>query len=197
MNPELGTRNSAKRRKHPTIYVIAGCNGAGKTTFAKEFLPKEVKCLRFFNADEMARGLSPLKPAAGAIKAGRLLLQEVRAAIRRKQTFALETTLSGKTYIHLFQQARDEGYEIELHYLWLSSPSQAIRRVQERVMKGGHGVPAADIRRRFKRSLQHLLDDYLPLADVWIVWDSRMLPLKEFAVSTSQDIHSLRDLLKK
>jgi predicted ABC-type ATPase len=82
----------------PTIYVIAGCNGAGKTTFAKEFLPHEVKCLRFYNADEIARGLSPLDPSAGAIKAGRLLLGEVRESIDGHETFALESTLSGKTY---------------------------------------------------------------------------------------------------
>jgi predicted ABC-type ATPase len=83
----------------PTIYIIiAGCNGAGETTFAKEFLPHEVNCPRFYNADEIARGLSPLDPMAGAIKAGRLLLNEVRESIDRQETFALETTLSGKTY---------------------------------------------------------------------------------------------------
>ena len=89
----------------PTIYLIAGCNGAGKTTFAKEFLPKEVKCLRFLNADEIARGLSPLKPSASAIQAGRLLLEQVDEYLRRRETFALESTLSGKTYIRLFQRA--------------------------------------------------------------------------------------------
>ncbi len=89
----------------PTIYLIAGCNGAGKTTFAKEFLPHEVKCLRFYNADEIARGLSPLNPSAGAIKAGRLLLSQVRESIDRHETFALESTLSGKTYVRIFQGA--------------------------------------------------------------------------------------------
>jgi predicted kinase len=109
--------------KLPTIYVIAGCNGAGKTTFAKEFLPKEVKCLRFLNADEIARGLSPLKPSAGAVRAARLLLTQVDECLRRRETFALETTLSGKTYIRRFRRARELGYEVELHYLWLSSPA--------------------------------------------------------------------------
>ena len=127
----------------PTIYVIAGCNGAGKTTFAKEFLPKEVKCLRFLNADEIARGLSPFKPSASAIRAARLLLTQVDECLRRRETFALESTLSGKTYIRLFQRARRLGYEIELHYLWLSSPAQAIARVRQRVQQGGHHVPAA------------------------------------------------------
>src|SRR5580693_2565998 len=116
-----------------TIYLIAGCNGAGKTTFAKEFLPKEVKCLRFLNADEIARGLSPFKPSAGAVQAARLLLKQVDESLRRRETFALESTLSGKTYIRLFRHARQLGYEIELHYLWLSSPALAIERVRERV----------------------------------------------------------------
>ncbi len=83
--------------RRPTIYLIAGCNGAGKTTFAKQFLPYEVKCLRFYNADELARGLSPLDPKAADFKAGRLLLAEIRNSIERKDTFALESTLSGKT----------------------------------------------------------------------------------------------------
>jgi predicted ABC-type ATPase len=167
----------------PTIYLIAGCNGAGKTTFAKEFLPKEVKCLRFLNADEIARGLSPLKPSASAVQAARLLLLQI------------ESTLSGKTYLRLFRRAHRLGYDIELNYLWLSSPSHAIARVRERVKKGGHHVPAADIRRRFKRSLVHLLDDYLPLAARWIVWDNRDMPPKRLANSASHDIEFVRKLI--
>jgi len=179
----------------PTIYVIAGCNGAGKTTFAKEFLPKEVKCLRFLNADEIARGLSPLKPSAGAIRAARLLLTQVDECLHRRETFALESTLSGKTYIRLFRRARQLGYEIELHYLWLSSPTQAIARVRQRVQQGGHNVPAGDIRRRFKRSLVHLLDDYLPLTTRWAVWDSRSLPANRLAISGVNGIESVRTLI--
>jgi predicted ABC-type ATPase len=179
----------------PTIYLIAGCNGAGKTTFAKEFLPKEVKCLRFLNADEIARGLSPLKPSAGAMQAGRLLLKQIEDNVRRRATFALESTLSGKTYIRLFRRARQLGYDIELNYLWLSNPSHAIARVRERVKKGGHHVPAGDIRRRFKRSLVHLLDDYLPLAARWIVWDNRDMPPKRLANSANHDIEYVRKLI--
>jgi predicted ABC-type ATPase len=176
----------------PTIYLIAGCNGAGKTTFAKEFLPHEVKCLRFYNADELARGLSPLDPPAAAIKAGRLLLGEIRESISRKETFALESTLSGKTYVRLFKRAHSLGYEIELHYLWLASSEQAIARVRRRVRMGGHNVPVSDIRRRFKRSLANLFEDYLPLATRWAIWDSRGLPAKRLATSTSADIDSTR-----
>jgi hypothetical protein len=95
-------------------------------------------------------------------------LTQVGACLCRRGTFALETTLSGKTYIRLFRRASKLGYEIELHYLWLSSPAQAVARVRMRVRQGGHHVPAADVRRRFKRSLAHLVDDYLPLASRWL-----------------------------
>src|SRR5260370_37610161 len=166
-----------------TIYFIAGCNGAGKTTFAKEFLPYEVKCLRFYNADEIARGLSPLEPSAGAIKAGRLLLREVRESIDRHETFALESTLSGKTYVRIFERALSSGYDLELHYLWLSNVEQAIARVRRRVQMGGHDVPVKDIRRRFKRSLTHLIDDDLPLATRRTVLDNPGLPAKRQATS--------------
>ena len=181
--------------KQPTIYVIAGCNGAGKTTFAKEFLPHEVKCLRFLNADEIARGLSPFKPSSSAVQAARLLLTQIEDCLRRRETFALESTLSGKTYIRLFRRARQLGYEIELHYLWLSRPAQAIARVRQRVRMGGHDVPTADIRRRFKRSLAHLPEDYLPLATRWALWDGWVLPPKRLAISDTHDIDSITHLI--
>jgi predicted ABC-type ATPase len=92
----------------PTIYVIAGCNGAGKTTFAREFLPS-IGVIRFLNADEIARGLSPLRPEAVAFKAGKLLLSELREFIDRQETFALESTLSGKTWKDLRKDFRERG----------------------------------------------------------------------------------------
>jgi predicted ABC-type ATPase len=156
----------------PTIYVIAGCNGAGKTTFAGEFLPKEVKCLRFLNADEIAHGLSPLQPSAGAVPAARLLLKQIGKSIRRRETFGLETTLSGLAYVRLLQQAKRDGYVVKLFYLWLPDASTAIRRVRERVRKGGHDVPEPDIQRRFRRSLVNLAKHYLALADGWAVFDN-------------------------
>lgn len=183
------------KKEQPTIYVIAGCNGAGKTTFAREFLPKEVKCLRFLNADEIARGLSPFQPSASAMKAGRLLLEEVQHALAHRDTFALESTLSGTTYLRLFRRATQLGFEIELHYLWLSSAEQAVARVRQRVKQGGHHVPAPDIRRRFHRSLTHLLADYLPLANRWAIWDSRGLPAKRLATSATHDLNSVRALI--
>src|SRR5947207_6308819 len=143
----------------PKIYLIAGFNGAGKTTFAKEFLPS-VGVIRFLNADEIARGLSPLKPDAVAFKAGKLLLRELRELIDRHETFALESTLSGRTYVKLFEEAKQPGYKIEMHFVWIPDVRSAICRVRQRVVEGGHDVPVDDIRRRFARSIQHLLDDY-------------------------------------
>src|SRR5881396_3770075 len=96
--------------RRPTIYLIAGCNGAGKTTFALEFLPKEAKCLRFLNADEIARGLSPLAPSAASFKAGRLLLQEIHRCIEKRETFSLESTLSGGGYVQLLRRAQRRGF---------------------------------------------------------------------------------------
>jgi predicted ABC-type ATPase len=154
-----------------------------------------VKCLRFYNADEIARGLSPLDPSAGGIKAGRLLLGEVRDSIGRRETFALESTLSGKTYVRIFKRALSSGYPMELHYLWPSNVGQAIARGRRRVQMGGHNVPVKDIRGRFKRSLGHLLEDYLPLATRWAIWDNRGLPAKRLATSVSDDIKSVGQLI--
>src|ERR1051326_7679543 len=171
----------------PTIYVIAGCNGAGKTTFAKEFLPS-VDFIRFLNADEIARGLSPLRPEAVAFKAGKLLLNELRELIDRHETFALESTLSGRTYVKVFERAKNRGYAIELHFVWIPDVREALRRVRQRVIEGGHNVPAKDIKRRFERSIQHLLDDYSPLADRWALWDNPAPPATAVANSSTHTI---------
>jgi predicted ABC-type ATPase len=175
----------------PTIYLIAGCNGAGKTTFAKEFLPT-IGVIRFLNADEIARGLSPLRPEVVAFKAGKLLLSELRELIDRHENFALESTLSGRTYVKIFKEAKQRGYEIELHFIWIPDVREAIRRVRQRVIEGGHHVPAADIRRRFARSNQHLVDDYAPLANKWFLWDNSTPPAKLVAESSAQSIIQLR-----
>lgn len=172
----------------PTLFLIAGPNGAGKTTFAKEFLPNEGACMRFLNADEIARGLSPLDPTAAAVRAGRLLLEEFSRLLTKQASFALESTISGQTYIKYLQRAKQAGYHIELHYLWISDPSESIARVKQRVSKGGHHVPTQDIRRRFYRSLANLFDLYLPLADAWIIWDNRISPPKPLANHNSHTI---------
>jgi predicted ABC-type ATPase len=163
--------------------------------FAREFLPREAACTNFLNADLIAQGLSPFDAQVAAIQAGRLLLGGFRNFVARRETFAVESTLSGRTYIRLLRAARDNGYRIYLHYLWLPNPALALARVRERVKKGGHNVPPADVRRRFHRSLQHLVRDYAPLADRWAVWDNQSSPPLLLAESGSCPIATLDRIL--
>jgi predicted ABC-type ATPase len=179
----------------PVIYLFGGSNGAGKTTFAKAYLPNENPDGRFLNADEIARGLSPFSPQTMALKAGRLMLEEVRGCIEARQSFGMESTLSGKTYIGLLSEARKAGYEIELHYLWLPNVELAVRRVRQRVRKGGHSVPESDIRRRYQRSIDHLLHDYLPLANRWSIWDNEDSAPDLIADSANDDIVRATEIL--
>lgn len=179
---------------NPTLCILGGCNGAGKTTLARELLPR-LGLMRFLNADEMARGLSPLDPSLSAFRAGRLLLQEARSLIEAKASFAIESTLSGKTYVALIREAKARGYRILLHYIVIGSPSQAIARVALRVKLGGHDVPDEDVCRRFDRSRRHFLNDYLPLADEWGLWDNRAPPPKQIADSETNTLDELQTML--
>lgn len=142
----------------PTCWIIAGPNGAGKTTFALEYLPQVAQCSRFVNADLIAAGLSPLAPERELLAASRLFLREIDAAIIQREDFAFETTLAGRSYLKLVRRLRAEGWRIELIYLALPSMAMSKLRVAERVAHGGHNIPAADIERRFARSLANLLD---------------------------------------
>ncbi len=147
------------------LYIIGGSNGAGKTTFAKEFLPGYVHCPRFVNPDLIAAGLSPFNPEAVAARAGRLMLEEVGSLIHNGKSFAFESTLSGKTYLHLIKQAKAAGYVIHLFYLWIPDPSLAVARIRDRVDSGGHDVPELDVRRRYERTLRNFFDMYRLYAD--------------------------------
>jgi predicted ABC-type ATPase len=157
--------NNAYASNDRCLYVIGGSNGAGKTTFAKEFLPKYVNCLRFVNPDLIAAGLSPFSPESVAAKAGRLMLEEVASLIARGLSFAFESTLSGKTYFRLIEQAKSAGYAVHLFYLWVPDPALALARVRDRVDSGGHDVPEVDVRRRYSRTLHNFFHLYRPLAD--------------------------------
>lgn len=153
-------------------YIIAGPNGAGKTTFANEFLPIEAECLNFINADLIAQGLSPFQPNKVAIAAGRLMLQHIDECVRRNESFAFETTLSGKAYQRKIGIWRNQGYEIIIYYLKVPTVEFAIERVKLRVSKGGHDVSEQDIRRRFDKSWQNFKTVYKPLADSWTIFDT-------------------------
>ena len=179
---------------NPTLCILGGCNGAGKTTLARELLPR-LGLMRFLNADEIARGLSPLDPSLSAFKAGRLLLEEARALIAAKASFAIESTLSGKTYVALLREAKAQGYRLLMHYIVIGSAAQAVGRVALRVKLGGHHVPEEDVRRRFDRSRRHFLEDYLPLADEWGLWDNQSPPLRQIADSETHTLEQLHAML--
>ncbi len=153
-------------------YIIAGPNGAGKTTFANEFLPIEAECLNFINADLIAQGLSPFQPDKMAIEAGRLMIQNINECVKKNESFAFETTLSGKGYINKIKNWKTKQYEIIIYYLKVPTVKFAIERVKLRVSQGGHNVPEQDIIRRFERSWINFQLIYKPLADSWIVFDT-------------------------
>ncbi|WP_421856746.1 hypothetical protein [Marinomonas sp.] len=142
----------------PTCWIIAGPNGAGKTTFALEFLPQVANCSSFINADLIAAGLSPLAPEKELVAASRIFLSEIRANIKKREDFAVETTLSGKSYLKLIKQLQEDNWRVELIYLALPNSEVSSFRVAERVAHGGHNIPSKDILRRFPRSLANLLD---------------------------------------
>jgi predicted ABC-type ATPase len=154
------------------ILIIAGPNGAGKTTFARTFLPDEARCPRFINADLIAAGLSPFAPEAATIRAGRLMLEEMAACVRRGESFAFETTLAGIGYRRLIRQWRGQGYHVSLFFLALPDSETAIARVAERVRQGGHDIPEAVIRRRFASGLRNLDSTYKAAVDAWAVYDN-------------------------
>lgn len=154
-----------RRKAVPTCWIIAGPNGAGKTTFALEYLPNVAACTNFINADLIAAGLSPLAPERELIAASRIFLGEIEVCIRRREDFAFETTLSGRTYLRLIERMRNEGWRVELIYLALPSVEMSKLRVAERVAHGGHNIPEQDIERRFPRSLNNLLQSFSHAVD--------------------------------
>ena len=154
------------------VYVIAGPNGSGKTTFAKLFLPDYVKCPNFVNADLIAQGLAPFGPRAAAIKAGKLVLQQIDMYAQRDADFAFETTLSGKSYANLLRELKTKGYALHLFFLWIPSPELAVARIKDRVAEGGHHVPAEDVRRRFVRGLHNFFKIYESILDSWTLFDN-------------------------
>lgn len=166
-------------RKTTFLYIIAGCNGAGKTTASMVVLPEILNCREFVNADEIARGLSPFNPEEMAIEAGKLMLQRVDNLLSRRETFAIETTLSTRSYRNLVLQAKKLGYMVILLFFWLPSPEMAEIRVAQRVASGGHNISKDVIHRRYWHGLQNLFNIFIPIVDKWSLYDNSdsMLPV--------------------
>lgn len=156
----------------PRIFILAGCNGAGKTTASYMLMPEMLEMSELVNADEIAKGLSPFNPDSVAIQAGKIMLMRMRELIAAGEDFAFETTLATKSYYSLIKDAQERGYFVTLLYLWLPSPEQAIKRVAQRVSEGGHNIPEAVIRRRYRAGIKNLFNIYMPVADYWVMYDS-------------------------
>ena len=154
------------------IIIIAGPNGAGKTTFAREFLPHEAGCPVFVNADLIAAGLAPFAPETAAVQAGRLMLQELARHFANRESFAFETTLSGRASVQHIRTWQRAGYRVKLIFLQLQSAEQAVARVAQRVRQGGHHIPEDTIRRRFAAGRDYFKNLYAPLVDAWALYDN-------------------------
>jgi predicted ABC-type ATPase len=154
------------------VIIIAGPNGAGKTTFAREFLPNEAGCPIFVNADLIAAGLAPFTPQTAAVQAGRVMLRELTRHFAARQSFAFETTLSGRAYLRHIHAWQTAGYRVKLIFLQLDSVDEAIARVAQRVRQGGHDIPEATIRRRFDAGYRNFADVYAPAVDAWALYNN-------------------------
>ena len=163
------------------MYIIGGCNGAGKTTASFTVLPDILDCREFVNADEIARGLSPFNPASVSIEAGRLMIQRINELLNRDATFAIETTLATKSYFNLVRQAQKRGYTVMLVFFWLRSAELALHRVAERVSGGGHDIPAPTTRRRYVAGINNLFKIYMPEVDCWVIYDNSDTPRIQIA----------------
>jgi predicted ABC-type ATPase len=155
----------------PNLYIISGCNGAGKTTASFTVLPEMLNCKEFVNADEIARGLSPFKPESVAIQAGKIMLNRIEELIKQDTDFAIETTLTTRSYIHTIKRAKELGYKITLLFFWLDDVELAIERVKTRVKEGGHHIPEDVIRRRYVKGLENL-KEFTNIANYWLVVDN-------------------------
>ena len=154
------------------LYIIAGCNGAGKTTASFTILPEVLNCKEFINADEIAKGLSPFQPENVAMQAGRIMLARMDELLQKGETFAFETTLATKSYKQKIEWAQANGYEVTLLFFWLDSPNMAKKRVAQRVAEGGHSIPSETIERRYYNGIANLFAIYIDMVDICYIFDN-------------------------
>lgn len=154
------------------LYIIAGCNGAGKTTASFTILPEIILCKEFVNADEIAKGLSPFQPEKVAFEAGRIMLNRINELLKNDESFAFETTLATKSYKSKIIEAKQNGYTVTLLFFWLQNIELAKERVKTRVAEGGHNILPEVIERRYLRGIENLFDIYLPIVDDALIFDN-------------------------
>ena len=154
------------------LYIIAGCNGAGKTTASFTILPDILDCKEFVNADEIAKGLSPFQPEKVAFEAGRIMLNRIDELFKNQENFAFETTLATKTYRQKVKFAKENNYNTTLLFFWLRNSNLAKERVKTRVKEGGHNIPNDIIERRYMNGIKNLFDIYLEIVDQVLIFDN-------------------------
>lgn len=169
------------------LFVIAGCNGAGKTTASYTILPEILECDEFVNADEIAKGLSPFRPEKASVQAGRLMLERINQLLTANSDFAFETTLATKSYKNLVSKAQNGGYQVTLLFFWLNSEELAVKRVETRVKEGGHNIPEVVIRRRYNNGLRNFFSIFKLLVDDWMFIDNSGEPYQVIAEGTNTE----------
>jgi len=170
------------------LYIISGCNGAGKTTASYSVLPEILNCKEFINADEIAKGLSPFNVESVAFQAGRLMLKKINHLLLKDSNFAFETTLTTKSYKNFILKAKKEGFHVVLLFFWLRSPELAVKRVEIRVDEGGHNIPKDVIERRYNKGLNNFFSIFSPIVDEWMFIDNSGSPYEIIAESKNNDI---------
>lgn len=175
------------------LYIISGCNGAGKTTASYSVLPTLLDCKQFVNADEIAKGLSPFCPESVAIQAGKLMLLRIEELLTADETFSIETTLATRSYSELVKRAHEKGYKVTLLYFWLNSPELAVERVARRVREGGHNIPKDVIYRRYEKGLKNLFNIFIPIVDSWMIVDNGVEPREIIAKGTKNEMKTFND----
>lgn len=177
----------------PRLYIISGCNGAGKTTASYSLLPEMLDCKEFVNSDEFAKGLSPFDPSKASIQASRYMLLKIRYLLKRGQDFAVETTLATRTLLKTAKMAQSAGYTVTLLYFWLNSPDLAVERVRARVEAGGHNIPEETIRRRYNTGIYYFFNLYAPICERWILADNSQIPFRVIAEGSKLDLINIKD----
>jgi predicted ABC-type ATPase len=179
----------------PNLYIIAGCNGAGKTTASYTILPEILNCLEFVNADEIAKGLSPFQPETVSFEAGRIMLERINNLLDEANDFAFETTLATRSYVSFIKKAKSKGYFVTLLYFWLSSPELAIDRVEKRVESGGHNIPDEVVLRRYERGLFNLSNLFIDVCDFCMIFDNSENSSRIIAKGSDKESMEILDVL--
>ena len=156
----------------PRLYILCGCNGAGKTTASYTMLPEILDCREFVNSDEFAKSLSPFDPSTASVTASRFMLMRIQFLLEQGADFSIETTLATRSLVSVIKDARERGYKVSILYLWVQSPEIAIKRVRDRVNHGGHNIPEEVLRRRYRMGIKYLFNTYIPLCDRWVLVDN-------------------------